>query len=275
MDYYNFHIKTEPENIEILLAFLSELDFDSFEEKEYGLDAFLAKNSFDQSFDNQLVSLQNKIPFTFEKELVENQNWNAIWESNFDSLNVDNFCSIRADFHEPISETEYEIIINPKMAFGTGHHETTFMMIQTMRHLDFNGKKVLDYGCGTGILAILASMLGAKEIDAVDIEIDSFENTIENAKNNNVLNINTIHGTIENINNSAYDIILANINRNVILDTLESLYKKLVKNGKLIVSGILKQDENLLLIKAGNCGFSTKNTIRRNNWICCHFEKSD
>ena len=273
MDYYNFRIKTDPENVEILLAFLSEMQFDSFEEKAYGLDAFLQVEIYNEVIENQLVALKEKIPFLFEKELVKSQNWNAIWESNFDPLIVDDFCLVRADFHQPVEEVDFEIIINPKMAFGTGHHETTFMMIQSMREIDFDSKKVLDYGCGTGILAILASMLGAKEIDAVDIELESFENTIENAEKNKVFNINAIHGTLENIYDSDYDIILANINRDVILDTMDSLYEKLLKNGKLIVSGILEKDEKLLLEKAESIGFTAKKTIRRNNWMCCHFKK--
>ena len=163
MDYYNFKITTKPENVEILIAFLGELPFDSFQEKDYGLDAFLPQNLFDQSFEIQIVKLQSKVPFTFQKQLIESQNWNEVWESNFEPLLVDDFCSIRADFHDPNPKAEHEIIINPKMAFGTGHHETTFMMIQSMKNIDFENRKVLDYGCGTGILAILSSMLGAQK----------------------------------------------------------------------------------------------------------------
>lgn len=273
MDYYNFEITTKPENVDILVAFLSEMPFDSFEEKDHGLDAFLPLTDFNQEIDKQLLKIQKNTPFSYEKKLIKEQNWNAIWESNFEPLIVDDFCSIRADFHEAIPNIEYEIIINPKMAFGTGHHETTFMMIQSMKEIDFRDKKVFDYGCGTGILAILASKLGALEIDAVDIEIQSYENSLENAQNNKIDNINVVHGTIENIDHSGYEIILANINRNVILDTLDALYEKLSKKGKLIVSGILNQDEKLILEKAENIGFLTKNTIRKNHWVCFHFEK--
>ena len=159
------------------------------------------------------------------------------------------------------------------MAFGTGHHETTFMVMQMMQHLDFQDKTILDYGCGTGILAILASKLGAQNIDAVDIENASFENTIENAKKNDVFNINAIHGTIENVESFGYDIILANINRHVILTTMHSLYEKLSGNGKLIVSGILKQDEPLIVKKAEECGFLLKETVQKNKWICSLYVK--
>lgn len=273
MDYYNFRINTNLHNVEILLAFLGELPFDSFEEKEYGLDAYLPQKFFGKSIEDQLLELQKNIPFSYHKELIKSQNWNAVWESNFSPLVIDDFCAIRADFHDPVSNVEHEIIITPKMAFGTGHHETTFMMLQSMRSIDFKNKKVLDYGCGTGILAIMASKLGAREIEAVDIEIESFENTVENARNNHVFNVRAIHGTIENIEVSDFDIILANINRNVILDTMDSLYEKLVKSGKLIVSGILKQDEIMLVAKAESTGFSLQKTIRKNNWICSHFVK--
>jgi len=273
MDYYNFQIKTEPGNIEILIAFLGDLPFDSFEEKDYGLNAFLPQEQFTKSLENKILELQKQVTFTFNRQIIKAQNWNSIWESNFKPLIVDDFCAVRADFHEPVSGVAHEIIINPKMAFGTGHHETTFMVLQEMKKIDFYDKKVLDYGCGTGILAILASKLGAKQIDAVDIEIQSFENTIENARNNNVDNINAIHGTIENVEDSSYGVIIANINRNVILNTMESLYEKLAKNGKLIVSGILKQDKLLVLKKALDNGFLLNKTVQKNKWICSIFKK--
>ena len=273
MDYYNYRIHTDPENVEVLLAFLAELPFDSFQEMEYGLDAYLPADLLDQSIENQVVELQRQIQFSFEKEKVAARNWNAVWESNFDPIIVGDFCTIRADFHPPEHATQHEILINPKMAFGTGHHETTFMVIQTMKDLDFSNKKVLDYGCGTGILAILASKLGAREIIAVDIEFQSYENTIENAQQNGISNVQAIHGTLKNIDDIDFDILLANINRNVILDTIGALYKKLLKNGKLIVSGILIKDEALLSEHAEDTGFAVKHIIQKNNWICCQFEK--
>ncbi len=273
MDYYNFQINTEPENIEILIAFLGELPFDSFEEQEQGLNAYIQIKQFNKSIENKILDLQKQIWFTFDRQVIKAQNWNAIWESNFKPLIVDDFCAIRADFHEPVTNVAHEIIINPKMAFGTGHHETTFMVLQAMENIDFYNKNVLDYGCGTGILAILTSKLGAKQIDAVDIEIQSFENTLENAQNNKINNIKVIHGTLENIEDSSYGIILANINRNVILNSMESLYGRLVKNGKLIVSGILKQDKSLVLEKAADIGFRLNNTVQKNKWICSIFEK--
>ncbi len=160
------------------------------------------------------------------------------------------------------------------MAFGTGHHETTFMMVQLMQTLDFEQKKVLDFGCGTGVLAILASKLkAATPIDAVDIEEQSYLNTIENAENNGVANINTFQGSLEIIKSSDYDIILANINRNVILQYLPDLYQKLNPNGLIAFSGFLKQDEALLVENAQKAGFELQKTKERGKWICQLYQK--
>jgi len=154
------------------------------------------------------------------------------------------------------------------MAFGTGHHETTWMMMSIMESLDFVGKNVFDYGCGTGILAILASQLGAKKIDAIDIELPSYENTLENARINHIENIKSIHGTLEKVDDQMYDVILANINRHVILDSLSTLNTMLDSGGKLLISGILIEDKELVHNAATAEGFKIEKTIQRNNWIC-------
>ena len=170
---------------------------------------------------------------------------------------------------------DHELLINPKMAFGTGHHETTFLMMQRMADINFQGKKVLDYGCGTGILAILASKLGANPIDAVDIEEPSYHNTIENAQFNKVENINSIWGTLDHITASNYDIILANINRHVILNSLETLFEKLTINGHLLLSGILEEDGDLVLAAAKNAGFYMYQKHQRGNWLCLWVRKAN
>ncbi len=268
MNYYKYSFSVDASQREILLAFLGELAFESFVETDLGLDAFVPEKEDVNIESTQLQHIEQFVPFQLEKVFIPYQNWNAVWESNFQAIQVDNFCGIRADFHPPFEQVEHELLINPKMAFGTGHHETTFMMIQMMQELDFKNKKVLDYGCGTGILAILASMLQAKHIDAVDIEEPSYHNTIENAELNQVSNITSLLGTIEAIEDSDYDIILANINRHVILDSLEILHQKLIPNGVILFSGILKKDESILLDALKENSFKLLYQIQKGNWLC-------
>lgn len=274
MDYYNYQIISRAEQVDIIMAFLGELPFDTFQETEQGLDAFIPLNLHHSEIDQEVKLLSDRFDFKFNKTLIKAENWNEVWESNFQPIEVGTFCTIRADFHPPNPTVTHEIIINPKMAFGTGHHATTYMMIEHMQDLSIRGAKVLDYGCGTGILAILAAQLGAENIEAVDIELASYENTLENAKINDISVIHTIHGTLADVAATGFDLILANINRNVILDSLPSLYSKLIKNGKLIVSGFIKKDEQLLLQASEKQGFSPLKTKNKDNWISIVFEKS-
>lgn len=274
MDYFNYQISAKADLVEIIMAFLGELPFDTFQETEAGVDAFVPVRLHQASLDEEVEKLASRFDFSYEKVLLKAENWNQVWESNFQPIIVGDFCAIRADFHDQIENVEHEIIINPKMAFGTGHHATTYMVIEQMQNLDFRGLKVLDYGCGTGILAILAARLGAGAIEAVDIELAAFENTVENARINHTDHIRVIHGTLENIETSGFDLVLANINRNVILESLPSLYSKLVKNGKLIVSGFIEKDTQVLLQASKNLGFSPLRTKRKDNWISIVFEKN-
>lgn len=268
MNYWQYRITTEARYVEILQAFLSELPFDTFEEIEGGFNAYLPEQSSDDPIEAQLQEIQAQFPFEYEKTEIEPRNWNAEWESNFQPVKVNQFCGIRADFHPKMTDVKYEIIINPKMAFGTGHHETTYMMIQAMRELSFKGAKVLDYGTGTGILAILASKLGAFIIDAVDIEWEAYDSTLENAQINNVDNIQVYHGTLDNILDSGYDIVLANINRNVILDSLAVLAEKIKRNGVLLLSGILKEDAPILETFADDFRFTVDERYYKGDWAC-------
>ena len=268
MLYHNYKITASSEMAEIITAFLGQLGFDTFKTTEQGVDAYISNRDNTKEVQNEVEHL--KAQFNFEYSVVEiaEQNWNAQWEANFKPVVVRDFCAVRASFHEPIPNVKFELVINPKMAFGTGHHETTFMVMDVMQGLDFDGKSVFDYGCGTGILAILASKLGATIIDAVDIENESYLNTIENAEINNVNNINTFEGTIEVIDGSDYNVILANINRNVILATLSELRSKLAKAGKLIISGFLKEDEAILRQACMDNGLSIEKVLTKNNWLC-------
>jgi ribosomal protein L11 methyltransferase len=273
MDYFQIKTTCDPEMTDILIALFSQFPFDTFEENETGFSAYLPEKDWTDGIEKGIIGLKNNFDFRVEKNHLPYQNWNAIWESNFQPILVRDFCGIRADFHSPLQQVKHEIVINPKMAFGTGHHETTYMVMSLMESMDFQNKTVFDYGCGTGILAILASQLGAKSIDAVDIEPPSYENTIENAQINNISNIETFLGTLADIKNSGYDIILANINRNVILDSLSSLFEKLKMGGTLVVSGFLQEDEDLLKKSAKEAGFSIGEGMERNNWICLQLTK--
>ncbi|MFN7116146.1 MAG: 50S ribosomal protein L11 methyltransferase [Saprospiraceae bacterium] len=268
MNYWQYHIITEPRYIEILQAFLAELPFDTFEDTENGFNAYLPVQAATDNLEAQLIDIQSQFPFKYEKTEIAHRNWNAEWEANFQPVKVGNFCGIRADFHPQMLDVKYEIIINPKMAFGTGHHETTYMMINAMRELAFKGTKILDYGTGTGILAILASKLGAAMIDAVDIEREAYDNTLENAQINNIDNIQVYHGTLDNILDSGYDIILANINRNIILDSLPVLAEKIKRNGVLLISGILKEDAPIMETFADDFRFTVDERYYRGNWAC-------
>jgi ribosomal protein L11 methyltransferase len=278
MNYYVVDIcpkEYDVERVEILTAVLGELPFDTFEETETGLKAYIPEKDFTQDVENELVELSHQFEFSFEKTFIPYQNWNAVWESNFQPIQVDDFVAVRADFHTPTEGVEFDLVVNPKMAFGTGHHETTFMMMQQMRSIDFRGKKVLDYGCGTGILAILASKLGAIALEAVDIEEPSYENTIENCAINHVENVQSIWGILDNVPSHDFDIILANINRNIIIDSLDDLKNRLKKRekpsdteGSLLISGFLKIDENTILQATNYAGFKHQNTVQRGNWLC-------
>lgn len=280
MDYWKYTLRTnpagsasQPETAEILIAYLSDAPFDTFEETEEGLNAYLpASDEHVAEAEILLAELSEHIGFQWEKDFLPGQNWNEIWESNFHPVIVGDFCAVRADFHEPILGVKHELVINPKMAFGTGHHETTWQCIAAMEHLPMAEKKVLDFGCGTGVLAILASKLGAAEVEAVDIEEESYRNTLENSEVNHVTNVTARCGTLAAVQGRDFDGILANINRNVILGSLSDLATLLKPGGWLLVSGILLQDEEVVTEAAAKAGFEKKKRTERGNWLCIRFD---
>ena len=267
MDYYCYSVSCDPAQAEVLLGLLSAFPFDSFEEEEKGLKAYLPASLQTTALQAQVEALQAQVPFSLSVVFIKGENWNEVWESNFHPVVVDDFCAVRAGFHQPVGGVEHEIVIDPKMAFGTGHHETTFAVMKMMREVDFRGKKVLDYGCGTGILAILAALLNAAFVDAVDIEEPAFENTLENCRINKVGKVNAFLGELNAVPDGSYDIVLANINRNVILDSLPSLHARLNEGGLLISSGYLVEDGELMAGAFHQHGFSVTQVARRNNWL--------
>jgi ribosomal protein L11 methyltransferase len=206
--------------------------------------------------------------FTFNITSIPEQNWNAVWESNFEPVVVDDFCAVRADFHQPIKNVQHEIIITPKMSFGTGHHATTYMMIEQMSNIDFTKKRVFDFGTGTGILAILAQKLGAASITASDNDEWSIENAEENFQKNDVHSIILYRSSA--IPKDSFDIILANINRNVLSEYASALVNILSPNGVLLVSGILKEDEKIIV-----AAFNILQPIKvqqNKNWVSILFK---
>ncbi len=276
MDYFQFKITVgDAPQTDLLIALLSTQPFDTFEEYEGGFSAYLPAVEDVAAAETYLAELQSRFDFTWEKEFLPAQNWNEVWEANFQPVVVDDFCGIRAEFHEPLIGVEHELVIQPKMAFGTGHHETTFMCIQLMRDLPLAGTSVFDFGCGTGVLAILSSKLGAACLDALDIEKEAVENTLENCQRNGVENIHTWQGTLEdfleknmgNCRENGYDVVLANINRNVILASLPLLKALIRAGGWAIFSGFIAEDESLMRLSLQEGGFEVEKIQRKNNWL--------
>ena len=275
MNYYKYTISNNTDLNEIIIALLGEAPFDTFEETEDGICAYLpASEGNEEEAEALLAELSEQFAMQVEKEFIEGQNWNEIWESNFHPVVVNDFCAIRADFHDPIPGVKHELVINPKMAFGTGHHETTWMCLSALETLPLAGTKLLDYGCGTGILAIMASRLGAAEIEAVDIESESYLNTLENSRLNGVENVVARLGDITAVEGSDFDGILANINRHIILASLAQLAALTRPGGWLLVSGILLQDEEIVVTAATEVGFRQVEIWKRGNWLCIYFVRN-
>jgi ribosomal protein L11 methyltransferase len=257
----------QSEQQEWLIAHLADADFEGFEESENELKAFIPQEAYDRSL---LLAVVSKYKLSYTEQSIEAQNWNAVWESNFQPVVVDDFVTVRAGFHEPAKGVAHEIIITPKMSFGTGHHATTFMMLQQMRGIDFQGKTVLDFGTGTGILAILAQKLGAKKIIAIDYDEWSIENAGENIVRNQCAMIELVK-TNSALMDQLFDVILANINKNVILDNMQVLSRQLIKKGKLLLSGLLKEDEPAIRKAAEEQLMVFGGKTEKDNWLCIKF----
>lgn len=275
MDYWKYDLQCPQETAELLMAFLSEAPFDTFEETDSGLTAYCPAPAHNETAIAALLSgLRADFDFEWEKTFIPGQNWNKIWESNFQPVVVGDFCAIRADFHDPLPGVRWELVINPKMAFGTGHHETTWQCIAALEHLPVQDTHLLDYGCGTGILAIMASKLGAAHIEAVDIEQESYLNTLENAEVNHVVNITARCGTLEAVSGREFDGVLANINRNVIIPSFPALADMMREGAWLLVSGVLEQDDEAVTTAAAAAGLTKTKQTQRGNWLCILFHKA-
>lgn len=267
----------EGEAQEILLAELAEWPFEGFEEQKNSLIAFIPESAYNDKIKAFLEELQHTKNWQpIKAEIIQPQNWNASWEAQYEAVPVDDFCIIRAIFHEAVPGFEHEIVITPKMSFGTGHHATTYMMVQQMRIEDFTNKKVLDYGCGTSVLAILAIKLGAESCDAIDIDYWAYENSLENVKLNLTNHkINVFEGDWSVLNSEVkYDIILANINRHIILASMQNMVARLNRGGSLLCSGFLDADADMVIAAAKDAGLTLKKILDNEQWRCISFVKS-
>ena len=273
-DYFAYHFQVDPELQEALLGLLSELPFESFEEKEASLVAYLPASLQTDELSENLGFIRQQISYELNIERLEGQNWNALWESNFSPIRVGSFCGIRAEFHPPFgTEVRHELCIQPRMAFGTGHHETTYMMIESMEFLPLAGAAVLDFGAGTGILAILAERLGAGAVDALEIESIACENARENCLANAAARVTVIEGTLEKVMERQYDIVLANINRHVLLESFAPLYEMLPAKGLLLISGILAADREIVDKALQAAGFLAEEVRTKGQWIAMQLRR--
>jgi len=242
--YLAYHFSVEPKELgsEILIAELGEKPFESFIETDNGFSAYIQKELRTEDILNDIYLLSSpEFTISFIVEQIEQVNWNEEWEKNFEPIDVDGKCHVRAPFH-PKTNAKFDIIIEPKMSFGTGHHETTHMMIQHLLETDITNLKTLDMGCGTAILAILAEMKGAKPIDAIDIDNWCYLNSIENAERNNCHEITVYEGDANLLKDKNYDVIIANINRNILLNDMQQYVDSLKKDGILLLSGFYNED---------------------------------
>lgn len=268
---YYFTIEPKEPGSEILIAQLEDTPFESFIETEEGLSAYVQKEFWTDTIlkDIQILDSEEfKISYTFEE--IEQVNWNEEWEKNFDPIEVDSTCYVRAPFHEK-KNTQYDIVIEPKMSFGTGHHETTFMMIQHLLESDVKGKKTLDMGCGTAILAILAEMKGAEPIDAIDIDNWCYLNSIENIERNNCKHITAYEGDASMLKGKKYDFIIANINRNILLNDMQYYVDCLNPNGTLLLSGFYEEDIPVIDTSCTEKGLTYVKKFQKNNWVALKY----
>jgi ribosomal protein L11 methyltransferase len=271
--YIGYHFTIEPKEpgAEILMAELEGTAFESFEETESGLSAYVQKQFWTEDILSDIQILESnefKVHYTFEE--IEQVNWNEEWEKNFEPIEVDDTCRVRAPFHD-YKEVTYDIVIEPKMSFGTGHHETTFMMIKHLLETELEGKKTLDMGCGTAILAILAEMKGAQPIDAIDIDNWCYLNSIENAERNNCRHITVEEGDAALLTGRKYDVIIANINRNILLNDMQQYVDCLNDNAILLLSGFYEEDIPYIDASCREKGLKLVNKHQKNNWVALKY----
>lgn len=269
---YKFQVtETEPWN-EIIIANISDLPFESFLENENGFDAYIPATDENEAEIKEVLDTLDYIEFSYTRTEIEQQNWNATWEESFSPILVNDQCLIRAEFHETIENIPYEIIIQPKMSFGTGHHSTTHLMVEYILETEFAGKDILDMGCGTSILAILGMKKNANYAECIDIDEWAVENSIENGKRNGV-SLDAKMGDNSLLGTKTFDIILANINKNILMAQIPSYIEVLNDGGDLFLSGLMEQDYNDIHAFCFERGLTFVSVKQRNEWIALHFKK--
>ena len=256
------------EEVDLLVYFLTDLGFDAFEEKEGVLEAYVLIPDYKEEAVKALISEHFPNSELLVARTLENKNWNEEWEKNFDSISVNKQLRIRAIFHEPDPEVELELVIQPKMSFGTGHHATTRLMLEEILTLTFEGKSVVDAGCGTGILAILTEKRGAKDVLAYDIEDWAFENSLENTNLNSCVKVRVLQGTIGTLSiaDQSADVLLANINRNILLEEMKEYARVLKDHGTLLLSGFYEEDIEALTQEANRAGIQVLGSKQKDKW---------
>jgi ribosomal protein L11 methyltransferase len=268
---YCFKIKPLQPAADILMAELGEAGFESFVENDEGVQAYIKKRDWVPGILEGIHIMGNpKFKISFDLREIEQENWNATWESNFNPIRIGNDLVVRAPFHEK-PKVAYDIVIEPKMSFGTGHHETTHMMLEYILEHEFKGKSVLDMGSGTGVLAILAAMKGAKEIDAIDNDSWCYLNAKENVERNDCNHIQVYEGDASRLRTRIYDIILANINRNILLEDIPTYVRFLKKDGLLFLSGFYEGDLQMITTTCEELGLKFEKNLEKNNWVAAKY----
>lgn len=276
MNYLEFKFVIEPTQpaSEILIAELGMAGFESFVENEDGITAYIPVEEYEAETMSGIHILQSKeFDISFTQSEIEQVNWNVEWEKNFHPIVVNEQCTVRAPFH-PKPDVAYDIIIEPKMSFGTGHHATTHMMIEFLFRYDLKGKTVLDMGCGTGVLAIVAEKKGAKKVDAIDIDNWCYQNTLENVERNGCGNISVYEGAAELLEGRSYDIIIANINRNILLEDINTYNKSLNAGGELYLSGFYARDIPAIREECEKHDLEYNDYTERDEWVALRFLKA-
>ncbi|PZD78041.1 50S ribosomal protein L11 methyltransferase [Mesonia sp. K7] len=270
---YFFTVNPPQPASEILMAELAEIDFESFVETETGLEAYVLEGLHNAEKVKGIQILNtDEFEISYESKIIEQVNWNEEWEKNFQPIEVNQECHVRAPFH-PSKNVKYDIVIEPKMSFGTGHHATTHMMIEYILENQWQDKKVLDMGCGTGVLAILAAMKGAKPIDAIDIDNWCYLNTLENIERNRCQHITAVEGEKSLLKGRSYDVVIANINRNILWEDLPTYVKTLTEKGEVYLSGFYQEDLPIIREKCESLGLSYQSHKEKENWVAAKFVK--